>query len=60
MLVRFWGTRGSLPVAPTANVVRQKIVGALLSADGRSFADAADATFVGGARALARGPPQHG
>jgi len=43
MLVRFWGTRGSLPVASTAAIVRQKIVGALLAADGRRFAGAADA-----------------
>ena len=57
MLVRFWGTRGSLPVAPTANIVRQKIVRSLLSANGRSFADAAEAEifidnelgFAGGA-----------
>ena len=43
MLVRFWGTRGSLPVAPTAETIRHKIVDALLSANGRSFADRADA-----------------
>ena len=47
MLVRFWGTRGSLPVAPTAKVVRRKIVKALLSANGRRFASSADAeSFV--------------
>ncbi len=43
MLVRFWGTRGSLPVAPTAEVVRRKVVNALLSADGRRFGDRAAA-----------------
>jgi phosphoribosyl 1,2-cyclic phosphodiesterase len=47
MLVRFWGTRGSLPVAPTAETVRKKLVGALVAAGGKSFATAADAeTFV--------------
>ena len=47
MLVRFWGTRGSLPVAPTAETVRRKIVNALLSADGRRFDDEAGArSFV--------------
>ena len=37
MLVRFWGTRGSIPVALTADAVRRKIVGALMAADGRRF-----------------------
>ena len=32
MLVRFWGTRGSLPVAATASIVQDKIAGALLAA----------------------------
>jgi len=36
--VRFWGTRGSLPVALTASGVRQKIIAALRGASGRSFA----------------------
>ena len=36
--VRFWGTRGSLPVALTASQVRQKIVAALRGAAGRTFA----------------------
>jgi phosphoribosyl 1,2-cyclic phosphodiesterase len=40
MLVRFWGTRGSLPVALTAPSVRQKIVGALAAANGMRFDDA--------------------
>src|SRR4051812_42887129 len=47
MLVRFWGTRGSLPVAPTADVIQKKIAAALVAAEGRSFADEAAAeTFV--------------
>jgi phosphoribosyl 1,2-cyclic phosphodiesterase len=36
--VRFWGTRGSLPVALTAAGVRRKVVAALRGASGRSFA----------------------
>jgi phosphoribosyl 1,2-cyclic phosphodiesterase len=39
MNVRFWGTRGSLPVAQNAGSVRDKITAALLAADGRRFAD---------------------
>lgn len=37
MRVRFWGTRGSLPVALTAEQVSRKIAYALLAADGRKF-----------------------
>ncbi len=40
MRVRFWGTRGSIPVALTAADIREKIVMALLKADGRRFEDA--------------------
>jgi phosphoribosyl 1,2-cyclic phosphodiesterase len=36
--VRFWGTRGSLPVALTASGVRRKLVAALRCASGRTFA----------------------
>jgi phosphoribosyl 1,2-cyclic phosphodiesterase len=36
--VRFWGTRGSLPVALTAAGVRDKVVRALRAAAGREFA----------------------
>jgi len=36
--VRFWGTRGSLPVALTASAVRDKIIAALRGAAGRTFA----------------------
>lgn len=43
MRVRFWGTRGSLPVAPRARAIEDKLVGALLQASGRSFADEAEA-----------------
>ena len=47
MKVRFWGTRGSLPVAQKGAAVRSKIVRALLAADGRRFADEeAAAAFV--------------
>jgi phosphoribosyl 1,2-cyclic phosphodiesterase len=35
--VRFWGTRGSLPIALTVAGVRQKLVAALRDASGRSF-----------------------
>ncbi len=35
--VRFWGTRGSLPTALTSTDIREKIVSALVSANGRSF-----------------------
>ncbi len=38
MLVRFWGTRGSLAVAHTAAAIRGKIARALVAAGGRSFA----------------------
>jgi len=41
--VRFWGTRGSLPVALTAAELRARMAQALLAAQGRSFADTADA-----------------
>ncbi|MFO1324454.1 MAG: MBL fold metallo-hydrolase [Burkholderiales bacterium] len=36
--VRFWGTRGSLPVALTATGVRAKVIAALRGAAGRNFA----------------------
>jgi len=36
--VRFWGTRGSIPVALTTSDVRDRLAGALLKASGRSFA----------------------
>ena len=38
MRVRFWGTRGSIPVALTTSDVRDRLAGALLKASGRSFA----------------------
>ena len=43
MLVRFWGTRGSLPVAPHADVALAKVARALVAANGRRFADEAEA-----------------
>jgi phosphoribosyl 1,2-cyclic phosphodiesterase len=47
MRVRFWGTRGSLPVAMRADTVRDKLVSGVLAASGRHFADrAAAAAFV--------------
>lgn len=47
--VIFWGTRGSLPTAPTGQVIREKIIAALAAANGRSFRnrDALE-QFVGG------------
>ena len=44
MLVRFWGTRGSIPKAMRADDVRAKIVAALMAANGREFKDNAEAT----------------
>jgi len=41
--IRFWGTRGSLPVALSAAAVRRKVVTALRGASGRVFASDADA-----------------
>jgi phosphoribosyl 1,2-cyclic phosphodiesterase len=43
MIVRFWGTRGSLPVAATAAAIRRKVARALMNADGRRFETAEDA-----------------
>ena len=43
MLVRFWGTRGSLPVAQRADAALGKVARALLAAGGRTFADEAEA-----------------
>jgi len=43
MLVRFWGTRGSLPVASQALPVQAKIARALVAAGGRTFANEAEA-----------------
>lgn len=37
MLVRFWGTRGSLPVALSGKGSREKVFKALQAANGRSF-----------------------
>jgi phosphoribosyl 1,2-cyclic phosphodiesterase len=37
MLVRFWGTRGSIPVAPTAAAIQRKLVAALVQGAGRGL-----------------------
>ena len=42
MRVRFWGTRGSIPVALTVDGVRRKLVAALRGASGRAFRDDAE------------------
>ena len=56
MLVRFWGTRGSLPVAPTAETIRRKIARALVHADGRRFGSEAEAReFIDGELSFAAG-----
>jgi phosphoribosyl 1,2-cyclic phosphodiesterase len=43
MRVRFWGTRGSIPVALTAADIRDKLAHALLAASGRRFGSYGDA-----------------
>lgn len=43
MKIRFWGTRGSLPVALTAPQVLQKVARALLAGKGRDFGGIEDA-----------------
>ncbi|HKW81088.1 MAG TPA: MBL fold metallo-hydrolase [Casimicrobiaceae bacterium] len=46
--VRFWGTRGSLPVALTASAVRRKVAAALRGASGRTFdSDAEIDAYIG-------------
>ena len=40
--VRFWGTRGSLPIALTADAVRRKLLAVLRAARGRELATDAD------------------
>lgn len=44
MRVRFWGTRGSLPIALTAPQVKAKVAQALLAASGRRFKSIEEAT----------------
>jgi hypothetical protein len=53
--IRFWGTRGSLPVALTASAVRKKIVAALRGASGRTFATNAEASVTSTASRSRRG-----
>lgn len=56
MRVRFWGTRGSLPVAARADAIQRKVARALLAAQGRRFADEADAmAFAAGELDFATG-----
>ena len=43
MRVRFWGTRGSIPVALTSADIRDKVAQALFRADGRRFASVGEA-----------------
>ncbi len=43
MLIRFWGTRGSLPTPIKAEATRHKLIRALMAADGRRFDSDADA-----------------
>lgn len=43
MQIRFWGTRGSLPVAPHASTIADKVADALLHADGKTFSDKQEA-----------------
>ena len=42
MLVRFWGTRGSLPTAMHSGEVRDKLIAALQASNGRHFESDAD------------------
>ena len=42
MRIRFWGTRGSLPVALTAADIKGKIIDTLLAAAGRQFGTRAE------------------
>lgn len=47
MKIRFWGTRGSIPVSLTTQDVRQKLLATLQAANGRAFADEAEmARFI--------------
>jgi phosphoribosyl 1,2-cyclic phosphodiesterase len=43
MLVRFWGTRGSLPVAQQVDQIRRKVARALVAASGHWFDNEAEA-----------------
>jgi ribonuclease BN (tRNA processing enzyme) len=49
MKIRFWGTRGSIPVSLTTPDIRQKLLATLQAANGRTFADEAEmARFITG------------
>lgn len=43
MRIRFWGTRGSIPVALTSADIRDKLAQALVAAEGRRFASVGEA-----------------
>jgi phosphoribosyl 1,2-cyclic phosphodiesterase len=43
MRLRFWGTRGSIPVALTSADIRDRLAQALFAASGRTFASVGDA-----------------
>jgi phosphoribosyl 1,2-cyclic phosphodiesterase len=43
MIVRFWGTRGSIPVATTSAAIQRKLVAALLQAAGHTLKTEEDA-----------------
>src|SRR5215510_13288574 len=43
MIVRFWGTRGSIPVALTSATIKEKLVSALVRAAGRDLSTAEQA-----------------
>lgn len=45
MIVRFWGTRGSIPLDCPPARLREKLVGALMLAQGRRFASVEEATM---------------
>ena len=42
MRIRFWGTRGSIPIAPTTAQIRRKLIAALTQAAGRRLETGAD------------------
>jgi hypothetical protein len=44
--VRFWGTRGSIPVALTSADIRDKVALALVRAEGRRFASVGEAYAI--------------
>lgn len=56
MKVRFWGTRGSIPVSLTSEHIRHRLIAAVAGAQGRVFADQdAVAAYVDGLDFALRG-----